>query len=109
VRNAADATRRGIVAQCGDLKATPKLTVSASATKVQLTSTLDASYTLTLQRFGGKAPKVVLAGSALGRRTTTVRVTQKLPQGRYRWRLTAKATENAGPPGLAFSKAFRVA
>jgi hypothetical protein len=109
VRNAADATRRGIVAQCNDLKATPKLTVSASATKVLLTSTLDAGYTLTLQRFGGKAPKVVLAGSALGRRTTTVRVTQKLPKGRYRWKLTAKATENAGPPGLAFSKAFRVA
>jgi hypothetical protein len=52
---------------------------------------------------------VVLTGDALGRRTTTVRVTQELPKGRYRWKLAATATENAGPPGVAFSKTFRVA
>jgi hypothetical protein len=111
VRNAADSTRRGMIAQCEGLQTTPQLTVTTTVKprlKVALTTTLDATYTLTLQRFGGVAPKVTLIGSALGRRVTTVRVAAKLPTGRYRWRATAVATQNAGPPGLAFSKAFAV-
>jgi hypothetical protein len=112
VRDAADSTRRGIVAQCPDLKAKPQLTVATVSTPrlaVQLTTTLDATYVLTLQRFGGRSPGLTLTGSALGRRVTKVRIANKLPKGRYRWRLTATAVENAGPPGLAFSKAFTVA
>jgi hypothetical protein len=112
VRNAADETRRGIIAQCPGLQAKPQLTVATvqkPRLTVQLTSTLDSTYTLTLERFGGRAPKLTLTGSALGRRVTAIRVAQKLPRGRYRWRATAVATQNGGPSGLAFSKAFAVA
>jgi hypothetical protein len=111
VRNAADATRRGIVAQCPDLHLTPKLTVVTTLKPrrtVALTSTLDASYSLALVRLDGPAPPVTLTGTALGRRVTTLPV-PKLPKGRYRWRVTATATMNAGPPATLLSRVFTVA
>jgi hypothetical protein len=111
VRNAFDSTRRGIIAQCPDLQLTPKLTVdTVTKPRVRATfsSTLDAQYTLTLVRLGGQAPPVTLTGTALGRRIVNLPV-PKLPKGRYRWRATATATTNAGPPATLLSKVFTVA
>jgi hypothetical protein len=110
VRNAADSTRRGIVAQCADLQVTPTLTVTTAVKpriRVTLTSTLDASYSLRLQRIGGRAPNVVLRGTVLGRRATALPV-PKLAPGRYRWSATATAAQNAGPPATLLSRAFKV-
>jgi hypothetical protein len=110
VRNAFDSTRRGIIATCPDLHLTPQLTVD-TVTKprvtVAFTSTLDAQYTLTLVRLGGPPPAVTLTGAALGRRILKLPV-PKLPKGRYRWRATATATMNAGPPATLLSKIFTI-
>jgi hypothetical protein len=110
VRDAFDSTRRGIVAQCPDLQLTPQLTaatVTKPRVKVTFSSTLDATYTLTLVRPGGPSPHVTLTGTALGRRLVTLPV-PKLAKGRYRWRATATATMNAGPPASLLSKVFKV-
>src|SRR4051794_1875364 len=102
-RNAADATRRGIIAECTGMQLTPKLSVSTARTAVRgkvtvtLLSTLDADYTLGLRRIGGGAPPVTLTGTVIGRRTTTLPVPAKLRPGKYRWRAVATATQNVGP------------
>jgi hypothetical protein len=113
-RNAADATRRGIIAECPGLELTPKLTVSTTRTavrgkvKVTLASTLDATYTLGLRRVGGGAPPVTLRGIVLGRRNATMRVPAKLRPGAYRWRAVATATQNVGPQFSRLAGAFTV-
>lgn len=110
VRDAADSTRRGVVTQCADLQVTPKLTVTTAVKprlRVTLTSTLDARYSLRLERIGGKAPAVVLTGAVVGRRATRLPV-QKLPPGSYRWHATATALQNAGAPATLVSRSFTV-
>ncbi len=110
VRDAADATRRGVVADCPGLQLTPKLTIAtavAPRVRVTLTSTLDATYSLRLQRVAGTAPSLVLRGSVVGRRATALPV-RKLAPGRYRWSATATAAQNAGPPATMLSRTFAV-
>jgi hypothetical protein len=111
VRAAADSTRRGVVAECPDLELTPKLTIATAVKpriRVTLTSTLDACYSLRLQRIGGKAPSVALSGNVIGRRKTVVPVGTKLPPGRYRWLARLTAAQNAGSSLFATSRAFTI-
>ena len=111
VRRPIDTTRRGVVTRCPALRLTPKLTITTTIKprlRVTLTSNLDVSYSLRLQRVGGGSPNVVLKGSLIGRAKTTVPIKAKLTPGRYRWLAQAKAAQNAGAPLLATSRVFRV-
>jgi hypothetical protein len=111
VRKAIDATRRGVVARCPALRLTPKLTIATTVAprlRVTLTSNLDASYSLRLQRIGGHAPNVVLKGNLTGRTKTTVPVKAKLTPGRYRWLAQTKATQNPGPSPPTTSRPFTI-
>ncbi|HSP73197.1 MAG TPA: hypothetical protein VLN26_12555 [Gaiellaceae bacterium] len=107
---AIDATHRGVVAQCPALTLTPKLTVSPAVTArgrvtVTLTSSLDARYSVTLQRVGS-APGKAAVGTALGRVPKLLRY--RLRPGRYRWTATATALQNAGPPAAATTRTLVV-
>ena len=110
VRAAADATRRGVVAQCPAHTLTPKLTIAAAATAkrkitVTLGSTLDARFTVTMQRIGATAGKAA-TGTVVGRLPKLLHYT--LNPGRYRWTFTATALQNAGPPATVTSRPFTV-
>jgi hypothetical protein len=110
VRQAADESRRGIVAQCEGMALTPRLTVKPGRVvkgrlAVTLTSTLDARYSIALQRIGATAGRPA-TGTLVGR--TPKVLSYRLKPGRYRWTLTATATGNPGAPKTVTSKTVRV-
>jgi hypothetical protein len=96
---AAATVHRGVVASCPGLLLTPKLVVKASkpsgkGTKIQLTCSVDCTYTVSLDRRR-------LAGTALGRVATTLAFTGVLAPGRHVVTARASALMNAGPPASA--------
>ena len=111
VRDAIDATRRGVVARCPALQLTPKLTVSTTVKprlRVTLASKLDVHYTLRLQRIDGKAPKLVLKGTLVGRTKKVVPVNANLVRGRYHWIAHTAAAKNAGAARVSTSRTFTI-
>jgi hypothetical protein len=111
VRTAADSTRRGVVANCPALRLTPKLTISTTVKprlRVTLASNLDARYTLRLQRIDGKAPRLVLKGTLIGRTKNVLPVNAKLVRGRYRWIAHTAAAKNAGLAAFTTSRIFTI-
>ena len=110
VSAAADESRRGVVARCDGMALKPKLTVAPGKVvkgrlAVTVTSTLDARYSIALQRVGAPAGRPA-TGTLVGR--TPKVLSYRLKPGRYRWTVTATATGNPGPPATATSRTIRV-
>jgi len=101
VRAAMDESRRGVVAQCGDLYLTvkPKLAQTTAGT-VTLTCDLDCSYTAQLYRLPGHL-LATKTGTAIGGRKTKLAFHVPQKKGRYRVRVSAMAPVNPGPPATA--------
>ena len=100
VRDAAGTVHRGVAASCPGMRLTPKVTLTVvSAGTVQMTSSLDCTYVVTLD--GRRAN-----GKATGGVAKTVVSGRKLAPGRHVLRVSATAALNAGPPGTA-SLTFR--
>jgi hypothetical protein len=111
VRDAADETRRGVVAECGGLALRPKLTLKLGKPiegrmTVTVTSTLDARVSVALERVGATGAAKPFKGTVVGRTPKVLRY--RLHPGRYRWTLTATAVVNAGAPATLTSRTIRI-
>ena len=100
VRGSAASVHRGIAATCPGMQLTPKLTLvpgtsTSRGLPVQLTCSLDCSYTLQLDGRG------TLKGTAIGSTPKSLLFHGRIAAGRHTLTATATAAMNTGPPGTA--------
>jgi hypothetical protein len=99
VRVALGESRRGVIAACPGLQLTVHPRVVQKGPAVYLVCDLDCSYTAELYRLPGKllARKT---GTAIGARSTGLRLRVPAQDAKYRLRLSVAAPVNPGPPVL---------
>jgi hypothetical protein len=117
VRQAAQESRRGVVAHCDGLELAVKATLRAppaarlrraKRVTVSLRCDIDCNYVARVVKVPRNAVVQLVRGHAVGGKATTVRFPRRLAPGRYRFAVQTVAPVNPGRPALRVTKPFRI-